>query len=168
MAVMCDFDRFERGSKADQADRWLSRYRGLKAKEAQLSETIRAKQAEVDGIRGIDYTREGQNGPAHDDALMLIVDQLDAIRSSLDAVRLDAIRREREIEEAIDALPDPMQCAILRGHYINGIRWEVLCASGEIKCSYRTMMRWRRLALEAIYDMDLIPPSERLPRVPAL
>lgn len=149
-------------------DRWLSRYRGLKAKETQLSETIRLKQEEMDGLKGIDYSRGASGCQPKDDAFVALVDRLDEIRASLDAVRLDALRREREIEDAIDALPDPMQGAILRGHYINGQRWEVLCASADTMCSYRTMMRWRKAALEAIYDADLIPHMERLPRVPAL
>lgn len=165
---MCDFDKFEHGSKADQVDRWLRKYRGLKAKESQLSETIRIKQSEMDGLKGIDYSRDNVQAAPSDDALMLMVARLDEIRASLDSVRLDALRREAEMEAAIDALPEPMWCAVLRGHYINGERWESLCAQDETMCSYRTMMRWRKAALECIYDMDMMPPSERLPRVPAL
>ena len=165
---MCDFDKFEPGTKADQVDRWLRKYRGLKAKEQQLSETIRQKEAEADGLKGIDYSRDNVSTPANDDALMLIVERLDDIRESLTAVRQDALRREMEMEAAIDALPDPMHSAILRGHYINGLRWEMLCSMDETACSYRSMMRWRKAALESIYDLDLIPHMERLPRVPAL
>lgn len=165
---MCDFDKFERGSKADQVDRWLRKYRGLKAKEQQLSETIRQKEAEADGLKGIDYSRDSVQSAANDDALMLIVERLDEIRESLKAVRADALRREQEMEAAIDSLPDPMHSAILRGHYINGQRWELLCALDETACSYRSMMRWRKAALESIYDLDMMPTSERLPRVPAI
>ena len=165
---MCDFDRFERGSKADQVDRWLRKYRGLKAKEQQLAETIRQKEDEADGLKGIDYSRDSVQSAANDDALMLLVERLDEIRANLNAVRDDALRREREMEAAIDALPDPTHSAILRGHYINRLRWEQLCAMDETFTTYRTMMRWRKAALESIYDLDLMPASERLPRVPAL
>lgn len=165
---MCDFDRFERGSKADQVDRWLGHYHGLKAKEQQLNTTIAANRAELDGIRAVRYDKDGGSTMPNDDAFANQVSRIDEINSRLEAIRDDTIRRRDAIEDAIDALPDPTHAAILRGHYINRLQWEELCTIEGRVISYRTMMRWRKAALESIYDLDLIPPAERLPRVSAL
>jgi len=165
---MCDFDQLERGSKADQVDRWLKRYRGLRAKEHELQSTIDATKAEYDGVRGIDYSRDNVQTTATDDGTMLLVIHLADVLEDLERVHADAVRRENEMEAAIDALPDPMHSAILRAHYINGKRWEDVCATDATRTTYRTMMRWRKAALESLYDLDLMPPTERLPRIPAL
>lgn len=165
---MCDFDRFERGSKADQVDRWLSHYHGLKAKELQLAKTIEQNRAELDGIKAVRYDKDGGGSTPNDDAFVNQVARMDEINSRLESIREDTIRRRDAMESAIDALPDPTHSAILRGHYINGEKWEMLCVMDETACSYRSMMRWRKAALESIYDLDLIPPAERMPRVPAL
>ncbi len=165
---MCDFDRFERGSKADQVDRWLSHYHGLVAKEQQLSKTIEQNRANMDGIKGIAYDGDGGHAAPTDDAIPMQVARLMEINGRLDAIRADTIKRRDAIENAIDSLPNPTHSAILRGHYINRLRWEQLCAMDETFTTYRTMMRWRKAALESIYDLDLIPNAERLPRVPAL
>ena len=165
---MCAFDRFERGSKADQVDRWLSHYHGLKAKELQLAKTIEQNRAELDGIKAVRYDKDGGGSTPNDDAFVNQVARMDEINSRLESIREDTIRRRDAMESAIDALPDPTHSAILRGHYINRLRWEQLCAMDETATSYRTMMRWRKAALESIYDLDLIPPAERMPRVPAL
>ena len=165
---MCDFDKFERGSKADQVDRWLSNYHGLKAKELQLAKTIELNRAELDGIKAVRYDKDGGGSEPNDDAFIKQIARVDEINARLESIRDDTIRRRDQMENAIDALPDPVHSAILRGHYINRLRWEQLCAMDETATSYRTMMRWRKQALESIYDLDPMPTTERMPRIPAL
>lgn len=165
---MCDFDKFEQGSRAYQVDRWLSRYHGLKAKELQLCKTIEANRAELDGIKAVRYDRDGGASAPNDDAFVSQIARIGEINAHLESIRDDTIRRRDEMERAIDSLPNPTHSAILRGHYINRMRWEQMCAMDETFTSYRTMMRWRKAALESIYDLDLMPVTERLPRVPAL
>ena len=165
---MCDFDELEPGSKADQAERWLGKYLKLKAKVLQLDGAIADNEAMADGIRGIDYSRDPVQTSPTDDAMMRRVESLGEVRESLQAIRDEAAKSMRVMEKAVGALPDPMHSAVLCGHYINGRRWEELCNEDSMACSYRTMMRRRKAALESLYDLDLIPHTERLPRVPAL
>lgn len=156
----------EGGSYADQAHRWVRKYQQLMAKARHLRSIAEQQAEEVGILRGMDYSRPVVQVSPSQDAIPDAVARRLEIKERMDRLADDAADRAREISDAIMRLADERHQTILLAHYVEGVTWERLCTDCEPEVTYRTMMRWRKLALTELYSE--IPHVERMPEHHAL
>lgn len=105
----------------------LKRYRRLEIELEQLESTIRRLEDSVTGVRAAVITDMPKGGPP--------VEMADRVAKLLDLKEVygrkwDALIDERtRIESAIDTLNDPIERALMRYKYIDGLTWEEVCVA---------------------------------------
>lgn len=103
----------------------LKRYRRMEIELEQLESTIRRLEDSVTGVRAAVITDMPKGGPP--------VEMADRVAKLLDLKEVygrkwDALIDERtRIESAIDTLNDPIERALMRYKYIDGLTWEEVC-----------------------------------------
>lgn len=105
----------------------LKRYRRLEIELEQLESTIRRLEDSMTGVRAAVITDMPKGGPP--------VEMADRVAKLLDLKEVygrkwDALIDERtRIESAIDTLDDPIERALMRYKYIDGLTWEEVCVA---------------------------------------
>lgn len=133
----------------DEKIAWLNRYRRARLQEKRLRDAIRAERARCEStsaaLTGMPH------GAAEADKLGRGVSMLLDYQQELAAQLVESERVRREIEEAINALPDPMQRDALTGHYVDALEWWKV--ANRMYISERHVLRLHRKALENLQTM---------------
>ena len=125
----------------------LREYRSISAEARELEEQINSQRAKAESPRAPCVGPSAGAGGDHTGELVVrIADML----ATLDAKRLDLLRRLEEIEKDIDRLSS-RERRIIRLYYIQGMRWEEVCVT--INYSWRQTHNLHREALKNLSVM---------------
>lgn len=131
---------------------WLWRYRQALLDERRLRDRIKTARSRAESTTQALRPVSGGGGSRADkvaDGAALI----EAYQARLVAQLHESERIRREIESAINALPDPMQRAVLQARYIDGLHyWQ---AANQLYISERHARRLHRAAVE---NLQTCPP----------
>ena len=155
-----EYDRY----RYEQARAWLEHVRRLGIEADRIQGLVEAERASLDGVRGIDYTRERVSGtPMPPDIADLVDSLFEHIREY--TASLSAYTDERmKAARALDGLEDARERQVLTGYYLMGRTWDEVRAN--LGYSWQGIMTLRRRAIVSAYSV--VPVEWRDPQHPAL
>ena len=88
--------------------------------------TIRSELAsidrELDGVDGIDYTRDRVTGSASDDGMVALLERRDSLKAELEAELMDCLQLQADAHRALRNVSEPGRSALTL-HYLEGMTW---------------------------------------------
>ena len=107
---------------ADQSRRYLEHVRRLVARKDVWALTIEQDEALLDGLRGIDYTREKVDGGGYVDRVADILDRLEANRAQHMANMSELVDVVEDAQRRIGML-SPTHARLLMLRYVSDMPW---------------------------------------------
>lgn len=154
-----EYDKY----RYEKAKAWLEHVRELGIEVQRINGMVESERALLDGVRGIDYTREYVGGSRDLPDVANIVDRLfDHIREYTASLAAYIDERTRAAQ-ALEGLEDPIERRAITEHYLMGRTWEQVRTG--LGFSWQGMMTLRRRAILSAYDVtpagwrDPIPPA---------
>lgn len=155
-----EYDRY----RYEKAREWLDYIRQLGIEVDNAQGMVESERAMLDGVRGIDYTREHVSGTHPTTDLADLVDRLfEHIRDYTASLAAYTDER-RKAFEIIDKLPDPKERYVLSQYYLLGKTWNDVRAG--LDYSWQGIMTLRKRAILSVFDV--LPAGWRDARPPAL
>ena len=107
---------------ADQSRRYLEHVRRLVARKDVWALTIEQDEALLDGLKGIDYTREKVDGGGYVDRVADILDRLEANRAQHRANMAELVDVVEDAQRRIGLL-SPAHARLLMLRYVSDMPW---------------------------------------------
>lgn len=148
--------------RADVAERYLERARGMGMRVQSLGCAIEERYRSAAGVCAVDYARMPVGSAAGGDRIPDAVAAIDALTRELREQR-DACEREvSAVVRALGRMEDASLAALLEMHYIANRPW-AQCAKA-FHYSRRSITSMRTRALSAFYD---VMPAREVEEIPS-
>lgn len=126
----------------------LRAYRDIRLEFEALKELIQRVEATRYDLRAQNLDGMPRGGSTPSSSVEDNVIKYDALLGKYEKKKADLVAALLEIEEAMDSLSDPLQRAVVRHYYAEGMTWEEVCVA--INYSRSQTHRIHAAALEAL------------------
>lgn len=134
----------------EEVKTWLRSYRYLKSEVERLEEELAEWRSKAEKMtRELSGMPSGSGGG---DKVPACVEKIWELERELSAKLAGMVEQRKEIERAIEALPDK-QKQLMRYRYIDGMKWEKVAV--EMNMEYRWVLRIHGRALQEICKLTM-------------